>query len=53
MLEERRVVEVKGAGSMLQTLMCLASRDQVSALRPAPSCRAWERNVLVGSLFVT
>lgn len=36
-LEERRVVEVRGAGSMPQTLMHLTSRDQVSALHPAPS----------------
>lgn len=36
-LEERRVVEARGAGSMPQALMHLTSRDQVSALRPAPS----------------
>lgn len=37
MLEERQVVEVRGAGSMVQTLMHLTSREQGSALHPAPS----------------
>lgn len=36
-LEERQMVEVRGAGSMPQTLMHLTSGDQVSALRPASS----------------
>lgn len=36
-LEEKRVVEARGAGSMLQTLIHLTSGDQVPALHPAPS----------------
>lgn len=36
-LEERRVLEARGAGSVPQALMHLTSGDQVSALRPAPS----------------